>query len=85
MGSGSPVVAGAVGGLKEIFEHEKDGLLVEVKNTDDLSDSIIRILENPYFGKELAEKARFKVENEYSHLAAAEKYEAIYKEAINNR
>ena len=31
MGSGSPVVAGAVGGLKEIFEHEKDGLLVEVK------------------------------------------------------
>lgn len=85
MGSGSPVVAGAVGGLKEIFEHEKDGLLVEVKNTDDLSNSIIRILENPSFGKELAEQARYKVENEYSHLAAAQKYETIYKEAINNR
>ena len=85
MGSGSPVVAGAVGGLKEIFEHEKDGLLVEVKNTEDLSNSIIRILENPSFGNELAEQARYKVENEYSHLAAAEKYETIYKEAINNR
>ena len=57
MGSGSPVVAGAVGGLKEIFEHEKDGLLVEVKNTDDLSNSIIRILENPSFGKELCRTA----------------------------
>ena len=46
MGSGSPVIAGAVGGLKEIFEHEKDGLLVEEKNTEELSDSIIRILDN---------------------------------------
>ena len=58
MGSGSPVIAGAVGGLKEIFEHEKDGLLVEVKNTEDLSNSIIRILDNPSFGQELAEQCK---------------------------
>jgi glycogen synthase len=83
MGSGSPVIAGAVGGLKEIFEHEKDGLLVEEKNTEDLSDSIIRILDNPEFGQQLATEARKKVENEYSHIAAAQKYEKIYKEALS--
>ena len=83
MGSGSPVIAGAVGGLKEIFEHEKDGLLVEEKNTEDLSNSIIKILDNPQIGQELAQNARTKVENEYSHLAAAQRYEAIYKEALN--
>ena len=82
MGSGSPVIAGAVGGLKEIFEHEKDGLLVQEKNTEELSDSIIRILDNPQFGQQLADNARTKVEQEYSHLAAAQKYEEIYKEAL---
>lgn len=82
MGSGSPVVAGAVGGLKEIFEHEKDGLLVEEQNIEDLASSIIRILDNEDFGKELAANARRKVELEYSHLSAAEKFENIYKAAI---
>ncbi|MEQ2527534.1 glycosyltransferase family 4 protein [Bacillaceae bacterium CLA-AA-H227] len=82
MGSGSPVVAGAVGGLKEIFEHEKDGLLVKEKDVDDLATSIIRILDDSKFGDMLAKNARTKVEQEYSHLAAAEKYEEIYKLAI---
>ncbi|WP_423799692.1 glycosyltransferase family 4 protein [Neobacillus sp. SAB-20_R2A] len=82
MGSSSPVVAGAVGGLKEIFDHETDGLLVPDKDVDALSDSIIRILDNPEFGKLLARNARIKVEQEYSHLAAASKFEQIYEEAI---
>lgn len=82
MGSESPVIAGAVGGLKEIFEHEQDGLLVEEQNIEDLSQSIIRILDNPEFGVQLARNAREKVEKEYSHLAAAEKFANIYKQAI---
>ncbi|MCQ6276841.1 glycosyltransferase family 4 protein [Bacillus sp. V3B] len=85
MGSGAPVIAGAVGGLKEIFEHEKDGLLVQEKNTDALSNSIIRILDDPLFGNRLAENARTKVENNYSHLSAAEKYEKVYREALELR
>ncbi|WP_338470679.1 glycosyltransferase family 4 protein [Niallia sp. XMNu-256] len=83
MGSGAPVIAGAVGGLKEIFEHEKDGLLVEEKNTEDLSQSIIRILDDGSLGETLSKNARKKVEEHYSHIAAAEKYETIYKEALS--
>jgi glycogen(starch) synthase len=82
MGSESPVIAGAVGGLKEIFEHNQDGLLVDGENVEDLSQSIVRILDNPEFGAKLARNAREKVEREYSHLSAAKKFEEIYKLAI---
>lgn len=83
MGSGSPVIAGAVGGLKEIFIHEQDGLLVQEKDEEMLADYIIRIFDNPEFGKQLAINARNKVEKEYSHLSAAEKYASIYQEALD--
>lgn len=82
MGSGSPVVAGAVGGLKEIFEDKVDGLLVKERDIEGLADSVISILDNPKFGEELAKNARLKVENKYSHIAAAEKFEEIYLKAI---
>ena len=83
MGSSAPVIAGSVGGLKEIFEHEKDGLLVQEKDPEQLSDFITSILDNPKFGEQLATNARSKVEKEYSHLSAAQKYESIYYEALS--
>ncbi|MEK4146196.1 glycosyltransferase family 4 protein [Robertmurraya sp. FSL W8-0741] len=82
MGSGVPLIACAVGGLKEIVEHEKDGLLVEERNVEQLSEAMIALLENPTKGASLAEQARKKIEEQYSHLAAAEKYEQIYLSAL---
>lgn len=83
MGSGSPLVACSVGGLKEIVNHEKDGLLVEEKDPDALADAIIHYLEQPEIGEQFAAKARAKIEQQYSHLAAAKKYAAIYEKALN--
>lgn len=85
MGSGIPLIACAVGGLKEIVDHEKDGLLVEERNVGELEDAMIYLLENPETGAELAKKARQKIEDEYSHLAAAEKYEQIYLSALEQK
>jgi glycosyltransferase involved in cell wall biosynthesis len=82
MGSGSPLVACAVGGLKEIVNHKEDGLLVEEKSVQELADAVNYLLENPEEGQRMAIKARTKIEEEYSHIAAAKKYEAIYKSAL---
>jgi glycogen synthase len=82
MGSTSPVIAGAVGGLKEIIEDGKDGLLVTEKDIDGLAEAVIKILDNPTFGQMVAKHAREKIEREYSHLFAAEKFESTYKKAI---
>ena len=82
MGSGVPLIACAVGGLKEIVEHGKDGLLVEEKNVEELSDAMIQLLGNPEEGVQLAKAGRTKITEEYSHFAAAEKYEKIYMKAL---
>ena len=83
MGSGVPLIACAVGGLKEIVAHEKDGLLVEERNVEDLSNAMIYLLGNKEEGSQLADAARQKIVNEYSHYAAAERYESIYMKAIS--
>lgn len=83
MGSGIPLIASAVGGLKEIVRHNVDGVLVEEKNIEDLSQAMINLLVNPNMGKEFARQARQKIEEEYSHIAAAKKYEEIYYSALN--
>lgn len=82
MGSGLPLIACAVGGLKEIVDHEVDGLLVEEKNVDELSQAMMYLLDQPQIGQSLATAARRKIEAEYSHKTAAQKYEQIYKEAL---
>lgn len=82
MGSGSPLIACAVGGLKEIVDDGKDGILVEEKNVEQLSTAINYLLNNPDKGEEYAAAARAKIEAEYSHLAAAKKYEEIYLSAL---
>lgn len=82
MGSGVPLIACAVGGLKEIVNHGKDGLLVEERNVEQLSDAMIQLLSNPEEGQQLADTARAKIVEEYSHFAAAEKYEKIYLKAL---
>lgn len=83
MGSGVPLIACAVGGLKEIVNHQKDGLLVEEQNVEELTNAMIHLLEHPEEGQLLANAARKKIVEEYSHSAAAEKYERIYSRAIS--
>ncbi|KML01142.1 glycosyltransferase family 4 protein [Rossellomorea marisflavi] len=83
MGSRSPVIAGAVGGLKEIIEHKKDGLLVTEKDVDGLSEAILKVLDSPTFAEQLARNARTKIEQMYSHHSAAARFEEIYMKAAN--
>ena len=85
MGSSSPIIAGAVGGLKEIIHDHQDGLLVEERDTEALSVAILEILDDPEFGGKLAQNARRKIVQEYSHLFAAERYEQIYEKAIKGK
>ena len=82
MGSDTPLIACAVGGLKEIVNPGVDGILVQEKSVEQLADAVIQLLDHPNEGREMAKLAREKVEKEYSHLAAAGKYESIYVSAL---
>jgi len=65
MSAGATVVASNLGGLPEIVEHRGTGLLVE--NTPQAVAGAIReLLDKPAYSRQLAERARLRVERQFS-------------------
>jgi glycosyltransferase involved in cell wall biosynthesis len=57
MAAGSPLVVSNVGGLAEIVQHERNGLLCSPEDPGDLSDKILMLLEHPELGAKLGAQA----------------------------
>lgn len=57
-----PVVGTNGGGIVELIEHEKTGLLCEVKNVQEISSAVIRILDNKKLRDQLVKGAFEKVQ-----------------------
>src|SRR5919202_1210732 len=47
MAAGAPIVAADIPGYRDVVTHEREGVLVETKNTGALADAICRLLANP--------------------------------------
>lgn len=58
MASGLPVVASRVGGVPELVEHDKTGLLVEPNNPTVLANAILHLLENRNLRLSMGQAAR---------------------------
>ncbi len=82
MAAGVPVVASRVGGLAEIIEHDKTGILVYPRNPDSISWGINQILSNPEHARWLAKNAEERIQKTYSWEAIAKKTVKLYKEVI---
>ncbi|MCE9527149.1 MAG: glycosyltransferase family 4 protein [Planctomycetales bacterium] len=66
MGAGIPVVASDIPGNRALVTHEQSGLLVPPRDIRDLSQSIIRLLEQPALRISLGSRARREVREKYS-------------------
>lgn len=77
-----PVVATAAGGIPEIVEHEKTGLLAEVKDVNQLTAHVERILGDPDFSVRLTTAAYQKLMEHFTIKKMAEKNVDIYKKAL---
>ncbi|MEM2915561.1 MAG: glycosyltransferase family 4 protein, partial [Candidatus Bathyarchaeia archaeon] len=74
-----PVVAARVGGMTEIVENGKTGILVEPGDADALAEAIIRLLSNEDLRKSMGKAARKRVVELYSWERVAEKLLRHYK------
>lgn len=79
MASGTPVVASDVGGNPEIVEKGETGLLLPLGNTGEWIRCIKCLIEDPDKRKKFSERARVRVNKEFSLFAMVERYEEIYK------
>jgi len=79
MACGLPVIASNLPGVRSVFS-EKEGLLVEPENMEDLSTKIDFILENENKRKEMAQAARKKAEDKYDQTKIKKMYENLFSE-----
>lgn len=83
MASGKPVVGSGIGGMLDTISHEETGLHVQPGNSKQLSESIIRIMKNDSFRKELGQNARKKALKEYSSNVVVKRIEQLYLDALS--
>lgn len=66
MACGKPVIASNVGGISELIESGKNGLLVEPKNIENLTNAIEKLILNKELRTKFGKMARAKIINEFS-------------------
>lgn len=82
---GKPVVATSAGGIPEIIEHEKNGLLVPPRNPRALAEAIVDLLAHPEKAEKLALAGRKTATSRFTADHMAQGVIAVYKELLRNR
>ena len=84
MASGCALITSTVGGLKELIDHESDGLLVDPNDAPLLAKAIVRLLKDPALCQSLAQKGLEKVRTKYSYKKLIEESMKSYHQAIES-
>ena len=80
---GKPVIGSDIGGISELIDHGKNGLLFEAGNANDLAESIQMLLNGSDLIQQFGVNARQKAEREFSPSGHYEQILAIYHELLN--
>jgi glycosyltransferase involved in cell wall biosynthesis len=79
MAAGLPVVATAVGGVVEIVEDGRSGLIVPPQCPQEMAKAIVRILSDPELGLRLAEAGQEQVRRQFSFERVVQELQAVYR------
>ena len=75
---GVPVAASRAGGIPELVEHEKTGILTEPRQPRSLAAGIVRLLEDRELATRLTTAARDKLQRAFTHDAMVEGTLEVY-------
>jgi len=82
LAAGRPLIASAIGGLREMIEHGVNGLHVPPGDPAALADAVVLLLDHPERAAALGTAAAERIERERSHLHGARRYAEFYSGAI---
>lgn len=85
MACGLPLIGTTVGGIPEIIEHERNGILTEPRRHDNIAAAILRLLDDPPLRERLGAAARARVEKEFSWSVIAKKTLDVYSKVLAMR
>ncbi len=79
-----PVIASRIGGLEEVVEHGRTGLLVAPGDAVVLADAIQRLTEDPGMRKEMGAAGRQRVESRFGLDSTIRRTEDLYLDLLNS-
>ncbi len=82
MSCGIPVVASQTGGIREIIEDGKNGILVPPGEVRKLTQVILWLLRNPYKAKKLGEEGRRRIKEKFRIEKTVERLQELYLSLI---
>jgi 1,4-alpha-glucan branching enzyme len=82
MASGLPIVATGIGGICELIEHERNGLLVAPGDHQTLATQICRLMDDEALARRLSQSARAHVHARYSFDRMVAQFEELYLNAL---
>jgi N-acetyl-alpha-D-glucosaminyl L-malate synthase BshA len=82
MACGVPVIGANAGGLPEVVQDGVTGRLLAPGDTDNMASAVVDILSDRNKYKEMSAAARNRAETHFKPKKAIERYEAIYRESI---
>lgn len=85
LAAGKPVVATRTGGIPEMIQHGRNGILVQPCNPDDLARGILRVLKSPSEAAKLARVGREMARDKFSVQNLVRDTLEIYRYAMRTR
>jgi glycosyltransferase involved in cell wall biosynthesis len=82
MAAGLPIVASDVGGVAEVIQHGRTGMLVKENDVDGFTHAVLELLASPARACALGAAARLAIENELSTEVAVRKVEDLYRKMM---
>jgi glycosyltransferase involved in cell wall biosynthesis len=82
MAAGLPVVATAVGGVEEVVEHGRHGLIVPPGSPDELREAIMELAADEALRARLGAAARNRALGDFSMSRMVDRYEALYRDLL---
>jgi len=82
MACGLACIATNVGGVLDVIQHGKNGLIVEYGNINELGNAIYKLANDSCFRRDIGEKAQLLIKNKYRIDVVAMEYEAIFKQHV---
>lgn len=80
-----PIVVTDIRGCREEIEHNKNGLMVPMKNPEKLAEAVVLLLENPTQAQEFAKQAKLRAQKEFDEKLVFEKINKEYSRLIQER
>ena len=80
-----PVVVSDTGGLSEIVEHDRTGVVTHKNNPDSLAQGILKVLKNPDYAQTLVKNAYRSLSNHFDWHQLAEQTLNVYGRVVKER